>query len=868
MAAVLARKAQCFDCWHSVANQYLAKVVVNIIPKLYAPNRTSILAHLVDTTICEVTEERNGIFELYLEIPTASEQYPLIENDCWVLAKPSEGSADQFFRVYSVEKNMAGIAIVQGEHLSYLLAAYPVDSVTTTNATATQAMGAVLDRAAQLLPVYHGFHAVSDIATASNFAISAVSARAALGGVSGSILQFYGGEYEFDNLTVRLHRERGRDRGVKIEYAKNLLALRASVSTERSFTGLFPFVKNEDSLLFLPERVLWVDNRSGVQRRAMVRDFTHDLGQEPSAEQLRAAAQSFLSANDINAPDISMDVDFVHLWQSPEYEKFRELERVALCDTVTVRHPDLGVDVAAKVIRTVYDTLRERYRRIIIGSAKSNMAAVLADVRAELEALEPPDIAAIQVLINQAVEGATNAISGANGGRVILHPPGNPQELLILTDGRDTIQTATRLWRFNSGGLGYSSNGYNGPYRTAITADGQIVADFITTGTLNANRVRAGIITSVNGTSFFDLDGNRIQTANITITGGSINITGGGNSTAINSTGLTTNNAWITGGQVSIGGNGFRTTIEAGELRQYDLGGNIRVCGLRSLSAGNEFRPTMYIGSNTRVTGFAIAREATGGFFNIAQFDRNRIDLINPVNITGALTTNANAIDMYAAVTHFRAVANWGTAQVRLGCGRITVNGAINATASIEMGPRGYTTPDARLDLFPSWGAALICLRGSNFGSNTGVLELGSTTMWWRGGAVAVSSTAELKEDIAPAPTALEKIARTGIYQYNYVGENERTDEQTSNRQTAAANRTVGFVIGGECTSPPQEVIAEDGESVNLYAAIAMAWKGIQELTAENRELRQTVQQLTTRVAKLEGDANENNNPPNARQPS
>ena len=396
-------------------------------------------------------------------------------------------------------------------------------------------MVVVLSNDLSVLPAHHGFQAWSDIIATSNFGISAVSARAALGGVSGSILQFYGGEYEFDNLTVRLHRERGRDRGVKIEYAKNLLALRASVSTERSFTGLFPFVKNEDSLLFLPERVLWVDNRSGVQRRVMVRDFTHDLGLEPSAEQLRAAAQSFLSANDINAPDISMDVDFVHLWQTAEYEEFRDLERVALCDTVTVRHPDLGVcervcpqdtqqftqvnehehqfmqqfTVAAKVIRTVYDTLRERYRRIIIGSAKSNMAAVL-----------------------------------------------------------------------------------------------------------------------------------------------------------------------------------------------------------------------------------------------------------------------------------------------------------------------------------------------------------GSTTMWWRGSAVAVSSTAELKEDIAPAPTALEKIARTGIYQYNYVGEAERASEQSDSRQSAAANRTVGFVIGGDCTLPPAEIIAEDGESVNLYAAIAMAWKGIQELTAKVADLEERL------------SAYENNPPPNARQPA
>ena len=73
--------------------------------------------------VCEVTEERNGIFELYLEIPTASEQYPLIENDYWIISKSSDTGNDQFFRIYSVEKSMPGLAVVQAEHISYLLAA-------------------------------------------------------------------------------------------------------------------------------------------------------------------------------------------------------------------------------------------------------------------------------------------------------------------------------------------------------------------------------------------------------------------------------------------------------------------------------------------------------------------------------------------------------------------------------------------------------------------------------------------------------------------------------------------------------------------------------------------------------------------------
>jgi phage minor structural protein len=640
------------------------------------PDGVTLKSWLGDATFCEVTEERNGIFELYMEVPTASEQYPLIENDCWIKAKPSENGNDQLFRVYSVEKSMAGRAIVQAEHISYLLAAYPVDTVTVGSATATAAMSAVLTRAAALLPANHGFIAVSDVVTAVNFSISAVTARAALGGVQGSVLQRYGGEYEFDGKIVRLHKQRGVDHGVKIEYAKNLWALKASVSTEASYTGLFPFVKSEDFLLTLPEKVLWVTNNTGIQQRVMVKDFSQDLGQGPTEQQLRAAAQSYLAANDINAPDISMEVDFVHLWQSPEYAEFIDLERVALCDIVTVRHPDLCVDVSAKVIKTVYDVIKERYKKITVGSAKSNMASVIAGVRADIEAMEAPDISGLQLLINQAIEDATNAITGNSGGKVILNPALHPQELLILADANQSIQTAVRLWRWNAGGLGFSSNGYNGPFSTAITANGQIVADFITTGTLTANVIKAGVLSDIAGKFSVNMTTGAASLSGATITGGSITITSGSYSTVIDSYGLTTSYATITGGSISIGGSAFRTVIDAGELRQYALGNGTFICGLTPFSAGSEYRPTRYVGDDSRVTGFSISHLQGGGVVNIAQFDKTKIDLIKPVNVAGTLAVSG--------VSTFNNLITSGTNT------HLTLRGAQYISFQISSTERGY----------------------------------------------------------------------------------------------------------------------------------------------------------------------------------
>jgi hypothetical protein len=393
----------------------------------------------------------------------------------------------------------------------------------------------------------------------------------------------------------------------------------------------------------------------------------------------------------------------------------------------------------------------------------------------------------------------------------------------------------------------------------------------ITTGTLNADRIKAGILTDLAGRF------------SVNMTTGAASLSG----------------ATITGGSISIGGASFRTEIAAGELAQYALGNGVFICGLTPFSAGTEYRPTLYIGSDSRVTGFSISRLQSGNIINIAQFDKTKIDLINPVNVTGALTaqaaltvqgtmtarglitsgtnshldlrgtsfisfligstergffsssslnvtgalnttgtvnTNINSANSFAAVNHLRNVSGYGNAQVKFGCGAVTANGTSYASATLEVGHNGYSSPAGRLDVFQSWGAAVMCLRGNGNGSTSGILEMGSTTLWWRGGTVSVSSTADMKSDIAPAPTALEKICGAGIYNYRFAGESR------ARQAVDGMHNQVGFVLGNGFTAPPAEIIGEDGESIDLYAVGAMAWKGIQELSA--------------RVAALEGRTN------------
>jgi len=161
----------------------------------------------------------------------------------------------------------------------------------------------------------------------------------------------------------------------------------------------------------------------------------------------------------------------------------------------------------AKVVTTVYDTLAEKYVSIKLGAAKANMINDVASAQAATEQLTS-QVNNFPSMMNAAIAGATDLITGQSGGYVVINKStenGQPYEMLILDAPK--IEDAVNVWRWNMGGLGFSKNGYNGPYETAITQDGQIVANFITSGSLFANIIKAGVLQSPDGETFvLDLD--------------------------------------------------------------------------------------------------------------------------------------------------------------------------------------------------------------------------------------------------------------------------------------------------------------------------------------------------------------------------
>ena len=499
-----------------------------MIPILYAKNETDFLHNgigfLRDTAKATVTEERNGSYELSLQYPITGQWYDKITEGCIIKAKANETSEPQLFRVYKSSKPLNGLVTYSAEHISYDLNGIPTLGFSIKSATPQMAINRAITEAGLPCP----FSVISDISTLNSTSIpTPCSVRAILGGQEGSVLDVWGGEYEFDNFVIKLHEQRGADNGVLIEYGKNLKDLKQEANIADCYTHLMPYAvyqedgeddeEKQEVYVFLSEKVLPLQKAENIgHSKAYIMDFSAEFGEGEKITEatLREKATAYAAGAGLGTPKVSITVSFIQLWQTEEYKNIAPLERVKLCDTVTVHFSQLGVNASAKVIKTVYDSLAEKYESVELGDAKTTLADAINAQNNAIEQIKDSirkGQAKASEELKKAILNATNLITGHSGGYVVLNPAEKPQEILILD--APTIEEAVKVWRWNSGGLGYSSTGYNGEFALAMTMDGAIVADFITAGTLNgvllqADSVKASAISAEYKQEVTDAIGN------------------------------------------------------------------------------------------------------------------------------------------------------------------------------------------------------------------------------------------------------------------------------------------------------------------------------------------------------------------------
>ena len=376
-----------------------------MIPILYPKGATKTdttttngLGALVDCIKCEVTEERNGIYELSMQYPITGARFTEITEGALIKAKPNDKSAPQLFRIYKSSAPLKGIVTYSAEHISYDLNGLPVAKLVAENTSAEVAMR----RAFVLCPISHSFTAYSDITTPNSTTISKpTTIRAALGGTAGGVLDTYGGEFEFDNYDVHLWKNRGANNGVMLRYGKNITDIKQERNIASCYTHIFPYAvktitetaedgttTETETILTLSEGVLPLINPADVgHTRALNVNFSDDFSESDTFDEttLRAKAEAHAQAAELYAPDVNITLSFVNLAQTEDYKEIAPLETVGLCDTVNVYFEKLNISAHAKVIKTVYDTLKEKYSKIEVGSVKANFANTVKSLAQSIE---------------------------------------------------------------------------------------------------------------------------------------------------------------------------------------------------------------------------------------------------------------------------------------------------------------------------------------------------------------------------------------------------------------------------------------------------------------------------------------------------
>lgn len=462
-------------------------------PILYPANETAFssngLGLLSDAISCAVTEEINSKFELVMKYPVTGLRYSDLDYRTIILAQPDPITDPQPFRVYRIVPTSSGTVTVYARHLAYDLLGIPVEPF-TANGVAS-ALAGLKEHAAVDCP----FDFETDKSTAGSFSLKQPTALwRCLGGQDGSMLDTFGGEYEFDRWTVRSLIRRGYDRGVSIRYGKNLTSLEQDKNCAEVYTGVYPFWKDsEENVTQLDSPIV---NASGTYgfTNILPLDCTEYFAEQPTQDQLKARAQLYMEQNEIGVPKVSWKIQFVSLEQTDEYREYTQLERVLLGDTVCVIFPELNVNASARVVSVEYDPVTRRYNSITLGSVRSNMARSFVQQAQKVEQTPTRDwVQSISMLL-------TSRILGAQGGAVRLldtDADGMPDTLYVADD--PDPNRAVKVWRWNYEGWAGSKTGYSGPYILGATLEDGLLANAVTA----ANLVAGTIQSADDGKTFF-----------------------------------------------------------------------------------------------------------------------------------------------------------------------------------------------------------------------------------------------------------------------------------------------------------------------------------------------------------------------------
>ncbi len=394
------------------------------------------LGPLSDAEKCTVTEERNGAYTLSMTYPIDGAQADKIANNRIIKADNAYDLKNQLFVIKTVTPIMTETGeislSVYAEHISYITNDLSIPPELSLTGTAQQALDQWKD--SLIGGDTSGITVDSDVTNTSSTLLTiqnVANARQALGGVEGSILYCWKGEYKFDNLHISLKKQRGTTANTLLSYGRNLLTFEQEQNIAETYTTLYPYALVTAAGGMIQKLVTidgyLVDSKyvsHYPNRKIKTHDFTSDfqnyrIGAKPSenAEEgvtytdlatikkyLKGKALHFMTTNDIGVPKISTTITFADL--SKTDDELAKFEKLSLCDNVPVRFEKLGINSTIKVTRTVWNVLADSYDSIELGDLNMTIGETVASVSAETSA--------IKTKVNQASMTAQIAADGTH----------------------------------------------------------------------------------------------------------------------------------------------------------------------------------------------------------------------------------------------------------------------------------------------------------------------------------------------------------------------------------------------------------------------------------------------------------------------
>lgn len=463
------------------------------------------LGALSDWLTATVSNKLNGAEIFQGTYPISGTNADLIIEGRIIQCYVDENRAKQRLRIYYAKTSVIGNTIeVKAEPIFNDIRKSVLNKYDsgTEKITATQAWQNAKALAKPAIPPQFSFSSLVD--TLANVKIEKANFLEFFGGKEGSILDRFHCEFLKDNNTLRHEKRLGTDHKIKAIYTKNLTGLDLEIDAQSVLVGIYPFISSssegEDEIT-LPEEVIFTDYVDDYPAGYV--SFVDFKDKATDVATLREVAKDWLKTNiDKQKPQVSGSIELVPLRDQRGYEKFVDLEKVSMGDGVDVYHPQLKVNMSARIVEYTFNVLTNSYDKLVVGNVKTNFLENTENNVSNLinDAIDQlKNGGEISDLINDIVDHQTDMITGQNGGYVLLDPKEAPSRILIMDTPDKT--TARNVLQINNAGIGFSKTGINGTYETAWTLDGGFNASFITAGEIVGITIRGTTLIS-DGTDY------------------------------------------------------------------------------------------------------------------------------------------------------------------------------------------------------------------------------------------------------------------------------------------------------------------------------------------------------------------------------